>query len=812
MEQSPDGRFTATWVNMGWGDGRLWRLPRPHSRPALPPAELARQPERADNSQDAQFNPRGTSAVLWSHRRSSAQRDDDIHNVRVVDATTGAVRVASLRHSKLVREAVFAADGRHFATGSFDNTARVWETATGRPAGPPLPHTNYVATVAFSPDGNTLAAGDFGPAGLIKFWDWRTGKEVRPPLGHDDIVLSVAFSPDGRYLAAIKAPDWSKIPQLLVWEVASARAVIRVRYAAQSSLLPDAARFRPDNRAVTARDANGVLRLWEVPTGKLLGERPLDGKGVTRFSPDGRVVAAAANLGVRLLDGDTLAPLPAGYLPHPDPIKDVAFSPDGAFLLTAHETGSAQLWDVATRKPVGPPAVLIGPICAVTFTPDGKTCLCMADDGTVRRWPVPAPFAEPDLGRLADRVALMTGQRMDDSQGLDAVPASEWRALRAKLVGDRSTALVPPRADADWHDAADADAAQDGDAFGAEWHLDRLAALRPKDWIIPARRGRILAATGRRDEAAAAYDRAARLARSPRDLADWLRAAAADDEAARRDDLGLWNLGRAVKITPQDWVPYAARAALADRAGHAGRAAADVDAAIRRGAEAAVIVQAAERAVRRATKPADWARVATLLSTAAKDAKFPIDDRYHLAVACLKAGDRPGYKAACAGIAGRMPPAGTLLPLGEALAAAKAFTLGSGATDNWSIPLSWVDRVLTRIAEREAAEPSLKERTKPLRHLFLHTRGALLYRAGRPKEAAAALREALPLHPQGGEFFDWVYLALAEHALARADKAREAAARARAVRPALKASEAWDRAEVELLTAELNAALPPAGK
>jgi WD40 repeat protein len=155
---------------------------------------------------------------------------------------------------------------------------------------------------------------------------------------------------------------------------------------------------------------------------------------VTRFSPDGRVVAAAANLGVRLLDGDTLAPLAAGYLPHPDPITDVAFSPDGALLLVGYETGSAQLWDVATRKPVGPPAVLVGAIRAVTFTPDGKTCVCVAGDGTVRRWPAPAPFIEPDLARLADRVALMTGQRMDDNQGLDTVPADEWLALRAKLV------------------------------------------------------------------------------------------------------------------------------------------------------------------------------------------------------------------------------------------------------------------------------------------------------------------------------------------------------------------------------------------
>src|SRR5439155_26079663 len=178
---------------------------------------------------------------------------------------------------------------------------------------------------------------------------------------HDDIVLSVTFSPDGRYLSALKHDDWSKKPELLVWEVASGTAVIRMRHTGPSYLLREPARFRPDGRAVTTRDVNGVLRLWEVPSGKLLGERPLDGDGATRFSTDGRVVAAAANLGVRLLDANTLAPLPAGYLPHPDLINDVAFSPEGAFLLVGYESGSAQLWDVATRKPVGPPAVLIGP-------------------------------------------------------------------------------------------------------------------------------------------------------------------------------------------------------------------------------------------------------------------------------------------------------------------------------------------------------------------------------------------------------------------------------------------------------------------
>ena len=65
------------------------------------------------------------------------------------------------------------------------------------------------------------------------------------------------------------------------------------------------------------------------------------------------------------------------------------------------------------------------------------------------------------------------------------------------------------------------------------------------------------------------------------------------------------------------------------------------------------------------------------------------------------------------------------------------------------------------------------------------------------------------LSPEGGELHGWLFLALAEHRLGRAAPAKAAAARARAVpRPAT----AWDLAEVEVLTAELDAALPPPGK
>ena len=538
---------------------------------------------------------------------------------------------------------------------------------------------------------------------------------------------------------------------------------------------------------------NGVLRLWEVPSGKLLGERPLDGDGVTRFSPDGRVVAAAANLGVRLLDGDTLAPLPAGYLPHPDPITDVAFSPDGAFLLTAHETGSAQLWDVATRKPVGPPAVLIGPIRAVTFTPDGKTCLCVAADGTVRRWPVPAPFAEPDLARLADRVALMTGQRMDDNQGLDSVPADEWQCPADEAGRRRQHGPGPAAA---------------GRRLARRGRRRRRAGWRRlRGRVAPRPAGR--PAAGRLDHPRPPRPRpGARPAgatrpprptpppgRWPRPRRCWPTGCGPPPRTTRRPSgttKGWWNLDRAVELTPDDWTLYATRAALADLAGHPDRAAADVDEAIRLGAEPSVIASGRRS---RAAGPATGSGRRPFLTAIARDPAFPIEARYRQAVR-LSEGRRqrrlPGRvrrdrqadaRRSARGCRGR----GERRGLGLRPRSRRPPTTGPSRS-------AWIDHALARLAAAEKANPAAKDQIQPSRHVFLqHPRGGVV--PGRPVRGGG---EGAP----GGDgastrktaaFQDWLFLALAEHRLGHADAAKEAAAKARAALRGASAGSVWDQ-------------------
>ncbi|HET6575608.1 MAG TPA: protein kinase, partial [Fimbriiglobus sp.] len=565
---SPDERFIVTGVLEAGKEKWLWRLPRAHSRPPIPSGEMALQPTPAPLPGFAKFDARRERVIL---RRGAFPEAD----VRVVDVNTGAIRGLAIRHQDKVYDVAFRADGRYFGTVSIDGLARVWNSATGRPAGPELRHAVQTAALAFHPNGITLVVASYD--NQVVLWDWQTRTRVRT-LPHDDIVVGLRISPDGRYLAAVKVgePARSRKEELWLWDLDAGTVLAKLPFERWTDGR-DCIEFRPDSRAVCGVDRDGVLRMWELPSGKLLDERPLDGRRATRFTPDSRVLAIAESRGVRLLDAHTLDPLPGGHLPHAAEVQELAFSPDGTLLLAGCDDGSTQLWDVATRKPLGPTAVLLGPSAGVEFTADGRTCLCVAPDGTVRRWPVPVPFAEPDLARLADRVALMTAQRMDDNGGMEFVPAAEWNALRARLVGDGSTALVPPMPEADWHDAVAADAEQDGDTYGALWHLDRLAALRPDDWTVAARRGRVLLRAGRREEAATAYAAAHRLVPSPAALADWLRAAAADDEYRKRTDAAVWDLSRAIELTPGDWTLYLARSKLVDGA----RAMADEDEATR---------------------------------------------------------------------------------------------------------------------------------------------------------------------------------------------------------------------------------------
>jgi hypothetical protein len=192
-----------------------------------------------------------------------------------------------------------------------------------------------------------------------------------------------------------------------------------------------------------------------------------------------------------------------------------------------------------------------GEIAGVAFLPDGGSFLTTAADGTTRRWPMPRPL-EGDLDRITLRLQLRTGNQMDGGQGLARLDPQTWQARRRQLValeGNAEGAFRSSVREVAYHDARARDAEQDGATFTALWHLDRLVALRPDDWLLYARRGRAYSIAGQLDSADAEYKLAAQHA-STGTLVDWYRHRVVDCEGAGQDATARWYQERVIAAEP----------------------------------------------------------------------------------------------------------------------------------------------------------------------------------------------------------------------------------------------------------------------
>jgi len=117
-----------------------------------------------------------------------------------------------LGHTDIVTSIAYSPDGGNIASGSWDNSVKVWDVMSGVITAT-LKHSNHVDSVTYSPDGKYIASGSWDKT--VKVWDAMSGAITATLKGHSDKVNSVAYSPDGQYIAS-----WSD-NSVKVWDVSN---------------------------------------------------------------------------------------------------------------------------------------------------------------------------------------------------------------------------------------------------------------------------------------------------------------------------------------------------------------------------------------------------------------------------------------------------------------------------------------------------------------------------------------------------------------------------------------------------------------
>lgn len=233
-------------------------------------------------------------------------------NIYMLSLATGQIERVLTGHERAIFALAFDSAGKRLISGSFDQTARIWNIGTGETEHVLRGHTKPIYGITFSPDGRHCATGSHDKTAAV--WNVATGERLWTMNEHAAEVRSVAWSRDGQTLAT--ASDDTTIR---LWNVG---------WVSSPSAKPASAAYKTFNK---------------------LGEHSIS---AVTFTADGQRLLYAQGDGKTVKYVNAILDIATGrrvvqFDQNKNPIMHSTLSPDGTLAATADPAGEVFLWKTA---------------------------------------------------------------------------------------------------------------------------------------------------------------------------------------------------------------------------------------------------------------------------------------------------------------------------------------------------------------------------------------------------------------------------------------------------------------------------------